>query len=157
MMASNYYQYHRQIGQSPAHVLRSEPMNLLGSFATHRPSRDAIFDALVQSSTGRGIPKSRHLGVINLEVVVLPAEAAFGGFLPIDIPLARLCTRCNGTGRTGFFHCDACGGEGMTRQEARVDILLPQGAADGTLIPISLDHLDINAIGLNVHVRVAGS
>jgi DnaJ-class molecular chaperone len=156
MMASTYYRYHRQIGQLSEHPLRSEPMNLLGSFATHRPSREAIFNAFVQSSTGRGIPKSRRLGEINLEVIVSPSEAVFGGSLPIDIPLARLCTLCNGTGRTGFFRCDACGGEGMTRQDARVDILLPQGAADGTLIPISLDHLDINAIGLNVHVRVAG-
>jgi hypothetical protein len=96
------------------------------------------------------------LGEVNLEVVVSPAEAAFGGSLPIELPLARLCTRCNGTGRTGFFHCDVCGGEGMTRQDARVDILLPQGAADGTMIRVSLDHLDITAIGLNMHVRIAG-
>lgn len=150
-------EYHRQLAASPAPPLWSEPMNLFGSFATYRPSREAIFSAFVQGSTGRGIPKSQHLGEVNLEVVVSPAEAARGGALPIDIPITRLCSRCNGTGRTGFFRCDACAGEGVTRVDARVELMVPPGTTARATIPVSLHHLGVDAMGLNVHVRVAGS
>jgi DnaJ-class molecular chaperone len=148
---------HRQMAQSPAPPLWPEPMNLFGSFATYRPSREAIFNAFVHGSTGRGIPKSRQLGRINLELVVSPAEAARGGSLPIDIPIARLCPCCDGTGRTGFFHCDACDGEGVTHDHARIELRVPPTATDRATIPLSLHPFGVDAIGLNVHVRVTGA
>jgi molecular chaperone DnaJ/curved DNA-binding protein len=147
-------EYHRQLARSPASPLRFEPMNLFGSFATYRPSREAIFSAFVHGSTGQGIPKSRRLGDINLEVALSPTEAGRGGMLPLEFPVARLCARCNGTGRTGFFPCDACGGDGMTCEDARVELIVPARTADRAMIPVSLHHLGIDAIGLNAHVRV---
>jgi hypothetical protein len=133
----------------------TEPISLFDSFASFHPSREEIFDVLVHGSTGREIPKSRRLGEIHLEIAVSPAEAIQGGAMCIEFPVAQICSRCNGTGRTGFFRCDACDGAGVSYQDARVELVVPPSAADST-IPVSLHHLDIAAIDLKVHVRVAG-
>jgi len=148
-------EYHRQLARSPVSPLRSEPINLFDSFATYRPSREAIFNAFAHGSTGRGIPKSRRLGDINVEVTVSPDEGIRGGAMSIGFPVARLCARCEGTGRTGFFRCDACGGDGMTYDDARVELIVPAHIADRAMIPLSLQHLGVDATALNVHIRVA--
>ncbi len=93
--------------------------------------------------------------MVNLELVLSAAQAARGGHLPIDLPLARRCARCDGTGRTGSFHCDSCDGHGMTRERARIELLVPPGTGDGTVIPVSLRHLGADAMALNVHLYVS--
>jgi molecular chaperone DnaJ len=157
--ATRRAEYHR-LGDAPrrrpsATPLWPEPIDLFGSFAGYHPSREAVLDAFMRGLIGRGVPKSRRLGVVNLELVLSSAEAARGGHLPIDLPLARLCVRCDGTGRTGYFHCDACDGHGMIWGQARVELLVPPGTGDGTMIPVSLRHLGADAMALNVHLHVA--
>jgi len=158
--ATRRAEYHRRLDNSPRRLrstapLRPEPIDLFGSFAGYRPSRQAVLDAFMRGMIGRNVPKSRRLGVLNLELVLSSAEAARGGHLPIDLPLARPCIRCDGTGRTGFFHCDACAGEGVIRGHARVELLVPPGTGDGTVISVSLRHLGADAMALNVHLHVS--
>lgn len=133
-----------------------EPIDLFQSFQTHRPSFEALHDLLLRNFTGHGIPKSRPVQQVTVELVLSPAQAEAGGDVPIDIPLARICPTCQGTGQTGFFECDACGGHGMHWEVERIDVLLPRAVADGTVIPLSLRHLGVNNLYLNLRVCVIG-
>ena len=130
------------------------PINLFSSFDTHRPSRQVLFDLLRRNFTGRGIPKSRPVHAVVVELVLSPQQAARGGRVPIDVPVAGVCTRCNGTGTTGYSPCDACDGHGLFWDAARVDVLLSPHVGDGTTIPVSLRHLGVENLYLNVNVRV---
>ena len=91
---------------------------------------------------------------LNLELMLSSEEAERGGHFSIDVPVGHVCERCEGTGSTGFFQCDLCDGRGMTWQAARVIVFISPTTRDGTVIPISLRHLGVKNLFLNVHVRV---
>jgi molecular chaperone DnaJ len=142
----------RPAGPAP---LCPAPIDLFGAFDTYRPSPDAIRSHWLQNFTGRGIPKSQPVRELVVELLLAPAEAERGGSVPIHVPVAHVCPGCAGTGSAGFYACDACDGHGVSWQTARVDVLVPAGVADGTTIPISLRHLGVRNLFLNVQVRVA--
>jgi molecular chaperone DnaJ len=140
-------------GEIPPPV--TEPVDLMGGFDTYRPNRGEIRETFARNFTGRGMPKSRTMRDLTVEVAISPDQAARGGTLPIDVPVATCCTRCQGTGATGYFHCDACDGHGLTWDVARVDVILPSPIRDNTNIPVSLRHLGVENLYLRVNVRVA--
>lgn len=157
-------EYHRELECDPSSLgwsrptaapLWPEPLELLSSLATYRPSREEIVDHFIRATTGRGMPKSRRLGELNLEVVVSPAQSAQGGILPIDVPIAQLCAPCDGSGHAGFFRCDACAGHGLIWSHARIDVPMPANASDGTLLGVPLQELGIDGIDIRLHVRVS--
>ena len=131
------------------------PVDLFDSFATHSPSPDALRDLFLRGATGRHLPKSPPVHALNVEMVLSPGRAAAGGYVPFRVPVARPCSRCDGTGRTGFFPCDLCDGQGAWWETARVDVHVPRGVQDGTVLPVSLRHLGVSTAYLNLHVRVA--
>jgi molecular chaperone DnaJ len=130
------------------------PVDLMRSFESHRPPREEIQEQFARNATGRGIPKSHPVRELTVELAITPAAAVRGGMLPIDVPVARLCTRCDGTGSTGFMPCDDCDGHGLFWDVARVDVLLSPGVQDGTVVPVSLKHLGVQNLYLRVLVRV---
>jgi DnaJ-class molecular chaperone len=75
----------------------------------------------------------------------------------LSVPAFRLCPTCDGTGRTGFYACDDCAGRGMFQEQRQVDVIVPRNVHDGTVIPVSLRHLGVNGLYLNVHVRVSSA
>ena len=129
--------------------------NLFESFQSFRPSREEILSAYRRNFTGRDIPKSRPRREVRVEVVVSPEQARLGGRLPFEIPIARQCDLCAGTGRTGFYHCDGCDGSGLIWQSNQLDVLLPRPVRDGTVIPVSLQHLGVQNLYLSIRVLVA--
>jgi molecular chaperone DnaJ len=129
-------------------------VDLFHSFEDYKPSRHEVLRVFMDNYTGR-LPKSRPVHALNVDLVLSPDQAGAGGVVPFQVPVARPCDRCAGTGRTGFFHCDICEGHGVSWSVARLDIILPAGVPDGTNLPVSMNHLGVRSLFLNVQVRVA--
>ncbi|HEY7118101.1 MAG TPA: DnaJ domain-containing protein [Tepidisphaeraceae bacterium] len=128
-------------------------MDLFGNFATVHPGSEEILAHILNNYIDRA-PKSHPARELNVEIVLTPRQAAKGGTVPMVVPVARVCGRCGGTGRTGYFFCDACDGHGTVWEKARVDVTVPANAAEGTVIETSLRHLGIRNMWLKTHVRV---
>ena len=139
----------------PASLPLRSPMALMSAFESYHPSLDTIWRQLEQNFSPAHAPKSQPMRELNLELLLAPDEAVRGGHFSIDVPVGHVCERCNGSGSTGFFQCDLCNGRGMTWQTARVIVFISPMTGDGTVIPISLRHLGVKNLFLNVHVRVA--
>lgn len=137
-------------GMRPAEL--SPARDLFDDFEDYRPSREAILRAFADNVLDR-LPKSRPVRPIHVEVTV--AEPAAGGVIPFRVPAAMACAMCEGTGRTGMFACDACGGEGVTWAMWRVDVPVPAAAfmPDAPTIPVSLAPVGVATLFLDVIVR----
>lgn len=132
------------------------PRELFGRTAEYAPSLEEILDTYLRNYTGRNIPKSRRVQALNLEVVLSEEELREGAHLPLRVPIFEACPRCEGTGHAGFFTCDRCGGEGIMTGIHRIDVLIPAGTREGTVIPLSLRQLGVGNLWINLHVRVSG-
>jgi molecular chaperone DnaJ len=132
----------------------SSPRHLLDDYEHHQPSRDELKRALMDDYTDH-LPKAHPMREVNVEVVLDPEQAAAGGVVPFRVPAAQACHACAGTGRTGFFHCDACDGHGVTWSLASVDVVIPRNAPSGMTIPVSLKSAGLSTLYLNVTVRTA--
>ncbi len=139
----------------PGTIMTDRPVDLIGGFASHHPSVQQIMERLLQNFTGQRIPKSCPLKRLQVELVLSPDQARAGGTVPLHVPIAHVCERCAGTGRAGLFVCDMCEGHGVDWQMARVDVLIPRGTQSGTMLPVSLRHLGIRNLYLNLHIRVS--
>lgn len=146
---------HADLSERYPAPLSDEPVDLIHSFESHQPTREEIEDQFARNFTGRGVPKSHPVRELTVELAISPDAATRGGRLPIDVPVARLCERCEGSGSTGFAPCDDCDARGLFWDTARVDVLLSPQARDGTIVPVSLRHLGIDNLYLRVLVRVA--
>src|SRR5258706_9839486 len=158
---ANRVEYNRRLAQAE-HLRRAdrpEPLfghalDLLNGFATVHPGVDELMAHMLTNFTG-GAAKSNPTHELNVEVVLTHAQAARGGAVPMVVPVARVCTVCGGTGRAGFFACEACDAHGTVWQRASVDVPVPRGAGNGAVIETSLRHLGIRNMWLKTHVRVA--
>ncbi|HTL28067.1 MAG TPA: DnaJ domain-containing protein [Tepidisphaeraceae bacterium] len=129
--------------------------DLLNAFERYSPSRHDLRDTIEQNFTRDHLPKSKVVRELTVEALLTPEEAAHGGSVPIDFPVADVCTICKGTGTTGHFLCDSCGGQGIDWHSQRIDVIIPAHTDDGTSIPVSLKHLGVTNLYLTVLVRVA--
>jgi DnaJ-class molecular chaperone len=137
----------------PAQV--APPRDLFDDFEDYRPSREAILRAFVDNVLDR-LPKSRSVRPIHVEVsIAQPDPPTTTGVIPLHVPAAEACPICEGTGRTGVFTCDACGGEGVTWTAWRVDVPVPAAALapGGPSIPVSLAPVGVTTLFLDVTVR----
>ena len=139
--------------QLPLRHIRS-PIELMSSFESYHPSLDALWRQFEHNFEPTHAPKSQPPRPIEMEMVLSPLEASAGGHFSISVPVAHVCERCDGTGSTGFFPCDLCEGRGVDWRAARVVVFITPGMSDGEIIPISLTHLGVKNLFLNVHVRV---
>ena len=134
--------------------LTGAPVHLLHSFETHHPGRTAIVEQFARNVLPHGEAKARAVRPLNVEITIHPDAARRGGRVPIDVPIARLCERCQGTGSTGAADCDDCDAHGLHWNVARVDVLLSPPVKDGTVVPVSLTHLGVRNLYLRVRVQV---
>lgn len=152
--------YHEQFRISPPaprpiRQLAHSPLDLFTSFERHVPSSDEIMELFNRNFTHRHAPKTHHARAVNVEVVLTPLEAIKGGAIQLSVPVFRPCDLCMGSGRAGLALCDDCGGVGSLAMQAQVDVIVAPRTTDGQIIPVSLSHLGIENLYLNVHVRVA--
>jgi molecular chaperone DnaJ len=131
-----------------------EARNLFDDFDRFHPSRDDVMRAFMQNQTDH-LPKARPVRPVKVEVVLNEHQASAGNLLPLRVPWAHECAVCAGTGRTGFFHCDACDGNGVTWSVAGVDVIIPPHASREFEVPVSLEEIGVTTLYLNLQVRVA--
>jgi DnaJ-class molecular chaperone len=128
-------------------------MDLMGEFGTVRPGTEEVLAHILANFTGREA-KSHPVRELNVEVALTAAQAARGGVVPMVVPVSRVCARCGGSGRAGFFMCDACDGHGTVWMKAKVEVMVPAGVSDGLVVETSLRNLGIRNMWLKTHVRV---
>src|SRR4051794_16322176 len=139
---------------TPGSLPLRSPMALMSAFETYEPSVDALWRQFEDNFEPAHAPKSQPMRELNLELTLAAEEAHRGGHFSIDVPVGQICGRCEGSGTTGFFDCDLCEGHGMRWETARVIVFISPSTRSGTSIPISLRHLGVKNLFLNVHVRV---
>jgi len=132
-----------------------DPIRLFEEFESISPSRGELVDRWRQNFDLPHAPKSQTPRELSVDVTLSPEQASSGGAVPIEIPVAQRCGRCDGTGSTGFFPCDQCDGHGMRWRTARVDVLLPRGVRDGTVIQSAMSHAGVRNFFLSVRVCIA--
>jgi len=144
------------LGRERPERLFDGAMDLMGEFGTVRPGTDEVLAHILSNFTGREAKSHPHRE-LNVEVVLSAEQAMKGGVVPMMVPVARVCAGCGGSGRAGFFMCDACGGHGTVWAKARVEVRVPANVVDGQVIETSLRHLGIRNMWLKTHVRVGGA
>jgi molecular chaperone DnaJ len=132
-----------------------EPLSILRSFETVRPSFDEMVDRFLRNFTGIGIPKAERIQELNLEVILSPDEAAQGGLAPIGVPSFHPCPLCGGSGRDWLFPCNYCRGQAMIEEEQTVGVRIPAMVRDGTILEIPISGLGIHNFHIRLHIRIA--
>ncbi|RLB41411.1 MAG: hypothetical protein DRH12_08230 [Deltaproteobacteria bacterium] len=74
----------------------------------------------------------------DLILILSTYEAEEGGSVEIEIPYYTSCPYCGGDGQAWFFPCPHCLGEGVVVQRKRMEISIPAGVRDGTVLEIPL-------------------
>jgi DnaJ-class molecular chaperone len=137
-------------GTARAEPLVPEPLSILRTFETIRPSYDEMVDRFLRNFTGIGIPKSERIEDLNLEVILSPEEAAQGAVVPISVPSFHRCPLCRGSGRDWLFPCSYCLGEAMIEEEQTIGVKIPPLVRDRTILEVPISGLGI----YNFHVRL---
>jgi molecular chaperone DnaJ len=132
-----------------------EPLSILRSFETARPSFDEMIERFLRNFTGIGIPKAERIEDLNLEVILSPDEAAQGGLAPIGVPTFHPCPLCGGSGRDWLFVCSYCRGQAMIEEEQTVSVRIPAMVRDGTILEVPIGGLGIHNFHIRLHVRIA--
>lgn len=150
--------YDREFASEPQRgsvyrAIRHSPIDILRDFENFVPSMEEIVDHFRRNFEPHREPKVHHVRDLNIEVVLSPAEVEHGGRLSLAVPIFKPCRTCAGTGRAGLARCDDCAGAGTHHLTTQVDVLIPPHTPHGTVIPVSLSHLGIRNLMLQVHVR----
>jgi molecular chaperone DnaJ len=132
-----------------------EPLSILRSFETARPSFDEMIERFLRNFTGIGIPKAERIEDLNLEVILSPDEAAQGGLAPIGVPTFHPCPLCGGSGRDWLFVCSYCRGQAMIEEEQTVSVRIPAMVRDGTILEVPIGGLGIHNFHIRLHIRIA--
>ncbi len=93
---------------------------------------NVVFDMLFGYMTGM-MRSNRLLPGEDREVrLELPLETAReGGVRRVRIPGPSVCATCRGSGLVDGQTCPVCGGQGVLRGGANVDVTVPKGVRDG--------------------------
>ena len=128
--------------------LVSEPVPIAGRPESVSPSYEALLDRLGRSVFHPEAPKAAHEEPLNFELVLSPEEVRRGILVPFQVPVFWICRQCGGLGRHWVFPCEECDGEGRFIDRETVDVRVPAGVRDGTLIDVSLEALGIRNLWL---------
>ncbi|GIX49142.1 MAG: hypothetical protein KatS3mg131_3353 [Candidatus Tectimicrobiota bacterium] len=90
---------------------------------------------------------------LHVEITLSPEEAARGGTLPLEVPVAAVCAACGGSGRGWYALCPGCHGRGTRPVPRTLHLRVPPGVSDGTVLRLSLHGLGVPQV-LRVLFRV---
>jgi DnaJ-class molecular chaperone len=74
---------------------------------------------------------------IEAEIGLTLEEAHHGATRTISFPTTEPCPTCGGTGGKDGRPCPTCHGSGVVRQTKRVDVTIPPGVRDGSIIRLA--------------------
>jgi molecular chaperone DnaJ len=117
-----------------------------------RTSYDSLSWSFVRSPAAGDLRRPTSPGSLSGEILLSRTEAASGGVLPLQVPLAMSCPSCDGTG--GFvFDCPRCDGEGRIDRRLPVPVRIPPNVRDGTVFQVKVDDPAVVSVLLTVHIR----
>lgn len=137
--------------------LAPDPVSLFGASESPRPSAEELLERWMLDFTGRRVPKAKRIAPLDCDLRLSPAEAARGGVLPLEVPVARRCPDCDGAGRVGPFPCGRCDRTGLAEGRARVRVRIPPGLPSGAVLEVPLGGVGVGHFALRVRIRVDGS
>jgi DnaJ-class molecular chaperone len=124
----------------------------LHGFGLGSPPLADVFGRFVQGFS-QPSRRARRMEAVVLEVTLDRVQAAYGGWLPLRIPVYSPCAACHGTGGS-WDACEACSGSGLALEHRPMRIRLPPRVADGTVLQIPLRGLGIHNLFLEIRFRV---
>jgi molecular chaperone DnaJ len=135
--------------QAPA-GFRSARSDLLG-WSTF----DEIFHPFRRAGSPATHLRTGRAQELQVEVVLSPQQARYGGQFRIQLAMEAWCPACGGTGAGGLWGCRWCSGQGTLIREYPVDITFPAGIGDGSIGRLSLGGAGPRDLALVVHFRVS--
>jgi molecular chaperone DnaJ len=134
--------------------LSVEPLSLFGDFHVGFPSAEEIFERLLRNFTHRRVPKSESLTPLDVDLILTPEEARWGGSISIAVPVFHACDSCGGTGRDSLFPCLACHETGIAEGEQLVELHIPPMVRSGSMFDIPLH--GIQNLYLRARIQIGG-
>ncbi len=144
----------RRAAQPIQRGVPTEPVDVMGDFATTAPSISEFLDHVAQNFFGfhrKSLGPFRHLGV---EIVLSRDEAHFGCRVPMQLPRYETCGRCFGSGDVGWGPCPLCHGFGGVEGKATIALDIPPMTRDASHFEVALDQAGITNLVLDVTVVV---
>ena len=123
-----------------------------GLVKRERASFEPLSWSFVRSPAAGDLRRPTSPGSLSGEILLSRTEAATGGVLPLQVPLAMACPSCDGTG--GFvFDCGRCDGEGRIDRRLPVPVRIPPNVREGTVFQVKVDDPAVLSVLLTVHIR----
>ncbi len=137
----------------PPRAVHRGPVSLWEDFGSVLPGIEEILDHIRRDFFGP-TRKVEPLRELNVEFIMDPHEAAVGVTQKLDVPVYEHCPNCDGRGGTFPFPCLHCDGKGWKWGKRSLNVRIPAGTRDGTTFRIPLQHLGIENLFLNIHIRI---
>jgi hypothetical protein len=134
--------------------LISQPVALAGRPESVRPSYESLLDRLARNFAPMEAPKAERKEPLDFELILTPDEAARGILVPFHVPVFSTCYQCGGLGRHWLFPCAECDGRGRFVDHEAVEVHVPAGIRDGTVLDVTLESFGIRNLWLRVYVRI---
>jgi DnaJ-class molecular chaperone len=140
--------------EPPTEPLIATPLQIFAHRDTIQPSCEAMYERLRRNLTQVGVPKAERPEAINLDVVLTPAETAYGCMVPIVVPVFRRCSECLGARSDWLSQCARCGGQGVVEHEHEVRVRIPPMWPPGSVFEVALDALGIRNFYLRLRISI---
>ncbi|HWP42922.1 MAG TPA: DnaJ C-terminal domain-containing protein [Blastocatellia bacterium] len=99
---------------------------------------ESLFGGMRGARTGRaGTGFAMRGRDVEAEISLTLEDAHRGGTRTITLPLNETCRECGGSGMKGDQVCSACRGAGLVRREKTLDVTIPAGVRDGSIIRLA--------------------
>jgi DnaJ-class molecular chaperone len=137
-----------------AEPLVPERVEVLRGFGLSAPPIADVFGRFVDGLDRRWErAPSRQMEALPVEVALDPVQAAYGGWLPLAIPVYSPCPACRGAGGAAGG-CAGCAGTGLALERRPMRVHLPPGVVDGARLQIPLRGLGVHNLYLDLRIRV---
>ena len=90
-----------------------------------------------------------------IDLVLSPAEAIEGGYVPLLMPVMVACPRCGVSGFLRRRDCPVCGGYGRIETTHSFSLYVPPGTHGGVEDTLYLDEVGLDGSKLHVNIVIA--
>jgi len=118
-------------------------------FPSVEPAVERMRDAFL------GEPADEAECVLRREVTVSRREAWDGVFVPIDVSIHALCSRCGGRGEVWTELCTDCHSTGASLLHHAVRLPVPPGVADGACFRFRVAYPGARPVRVEVRIAIS--
>lgn len=142
----------RGFGHSAAPSSRLGPGGISWDAEQYYSYTDELVDGYVPGFFDRHIDREKDF---YIDLILTPAEAIEGGYLPIQMPLMITCPRCAVSEFNRRSECPLCGGFGRIETSHSFSLYIPPGAHNGTEEILYLDEVGLRGSVLHLNVIIS--